>query len=33
MMQGIRAAIAENRFADFYAETMENWARGDIEPV
>jgi queuine tRNA-ribosyltransferase len=33
LMQGIRAAIAENRFADFYAETMENWARGDIEPV
>ncbi len=33
LMQGIRAAIAENRFADFYDETMENWARGDIEPV
>lgn len=33
LMQGIRAAIVENRFADFYAETMENWARGDIEPV
>ena len=33
LMQGIRAAIAENRFADFYAETMENWARGDIDPI
>lgn len=33
LMQGIRAAIAENRFADFYAETMETWARGDIDPV
>lgn len=33
LMQGIRAAIAENRFADFYAETMEMWAKGDIEPV
>jgi queuine tRNA-ribosyltransferase len=33
LMQGIRAAIAENRFADFYAETQENWARGDIAPL
>lgn len=33
LMQGIRAAIAENRFADFHAETMENWARGDIDPI
>ncbi|KAA1176890.1 tRNA guanosine(34) transglycosylase Tgt [Rhizobium tropici] len=33
LMQGIRQAIAEGRFADFMAETLENWARGDLEPV
>jgi len=33
LMQDIRQAIAEGRFADFMAETMENWARGDLEPV
>ncbi|MGR9172617.1 tRNA guanosine(34) transglycosylase Tgt [Rhizobium sp. KDH_Rht_773_N] len=33
LMQGIRKAIAEGRFADFMAETIEEWARGDIEPV
>ncbi|MEZ2219575.1 tRNA guanosine(34) transglycosylase Tgt [Rhizobium sp. RCC_161_2] len=33
LMQGIRQAIAEGRFADFMAETQENWARGDLEPV
>ncbi|MGY5803074.1 tRNA guanosine(34) transglycosylase Tgt [Rhizobium sp. LEGMi12c] len=33
LMQGIRQAIAEGRFADFMAETMESWARGDLEPV
>ncbi|MDK4702313.1 MULTISPECIES: tRNA guanosine(34) transglycosylase Tgt [unclassified Rhizobium] len=33
LMQGIRQAIAEGRFADFMAETIENWARGDLEPV
>ncbi|MDK4735738.1 tRNA guanosine(34) transglycosylase Tgt [Rhizobium sp. CNPSo 3490] len=33
LMQGIRKAIAEGRFADFMAETMEEWARGDLEPV
>ncbi|MGV1757586.1 tRNA guanosine(34) transglycosylase Tgt [Rhizobium sp. A22-96] len=33
LMQGIRKAIAEDRFADFMAETQENWARGDLEPV
>ncbi|GAC1042110.1 tRNA guanosine(34) transglycosylase Tgt [Rhizobium sp. No.120] len=33
LMQGIRQSIAEGRFADFMAETMENWARGDLEPV
>ena len=30
LMAGMRAAIAEGRFADFKAETKENWARGDI---
>ncbi|GES45405.1 queuine tRNA-ribosyltransferase [Rhizobium dioscoreae] len=33
LMQGIRQSIAEGRFADFMAETMENWARGDLEPA
>ncbi len=33
LMQGIRQSIAEGRFADFMAETQENWARGDLEPV
>ncbi len=33
LMQGIRQAIAEGRFADFMAETQEYWARGDLEPV
>ncbi|MQB43059.1 tRNA guanosine(34) transglycosylase Tgt [Rhizobium sp. ICMP 5592] len=33
LMQGIRQAIAEGRFADFMAETQENWAKGDLEPV
>ena len=32
-MLGIRKAITEDRFADFMAETMEEWARGDLEPV
>jgi queuine tRNA-ribosyltransferase len=32
LMQGIRQAIAEGRFADFAAETRENWSRGDIPP-
>lgn len=30
LMAGMRAAIAEGRFAEFKAETKENWARGDI---
>jgi len=30
LMAGIRASIAEGRFEDFYAETQEGWARGDI---
>ena len=33
LMQGIREAIAENRFEDFKAETLEMWKRGDIDPV
>jgi queuine tRNA-ribosyltransferase len=33
LMQGIRQSIAEGRFGDFMAETQENWARGDLEPV
>jgi queuine tRNA-ribosyltransferase len=33
LMSGIRKAIDEGRFADFMAETQENWARGDLEPV
>ncbi|MBB3913077.1 tRNA guanosine(34) transglycosylase Tgt [Rhizobium fabae] len=33
LMQGIRKAIAEGRFADFMAETQEEWARGDLQPV
>ena len=32
LMQGIRAAIAENRFADFQAQFAEDQARGDIAP-
>lgn len=30
LMQGMRDAIEAGRFDDFYAETKENWARGDI---
>jgi queuine tRNA-ribosyltransferase len=33
LMQGIRKAIAEDRFADFMGETTEMWARGDIDPL
>ncbi|MDM9644154.1 tRNA guanosine(34) transglycosylase Tgt [Rhizobium sp. S163] len=33
LMQGIRKAIAEGRFANFMAETEAEWARGDIDPV
>jgi queuine tRNA-ribosyltransferase len=33
LMQGIRKSIEEGRFADFMAETQEEWARGDIDPV
>ena len=28
LMQGMRKALAERRFADFHAEVRENWARG-----
>ncbi len=30
LMQGIRAAISEGRFADFAAETTAGWERGDM---
>jgi queuine tRNA-ribosyltransferase len=33
LMQGIRKAIAEDCFADFMAETQEEWARGDLAPL
>ncbi|GLQ39296.1 queuine tRNA-ribosyltransferase [Rhizobium albus] len=32
LMREIRQAIAEGRFADFMAETQDEWARGDIAP-
>ena len=33
LMQGIRKAIAEDRFEDFKAETIEMWNRGDIDKL
>jgi queuine tRNA-ribosyltransferase len=33
LMQGMRDAIAEDRFDDFAAETREGWAKGDIPPL
>ncbi|MDO6964125.1 tRNA guanosine(34) transglycosylase Tgt [Rhizobium alvei] len=30
LMSGIRKAIEEGRYADFMAETQENWQRGDL---
>ena len=30
LMAGIRAAIADGRYADFAAEAKGGWARGDI---
>ena len=33
LMAGIRKAIEDERFADFMAETQENWARGDLAPL
>ncbi|MQW88379.1 tRNA guanosine(34) transglycosylase Tgt [Sinorhizobium saheli] len=33
LMADIRKAIEEGRFADFMAETIEGWQRGDLPPV
>ncbi|PST24091.1 tRNA-guanine(34) transglycosylase [Mesorhizobium plurifarium] len=33
LMAGIRKAIEEGRYADFMAETIEGWRRGDLPPV
>ena len=33
LMSGIRKAIDEGRFAEFMAQTQEEWARGDLAPV
>nr|WP_314094881.1 tRNA guanosine(34) transglycosylase Tgt [uncultured Shinella sp.] len=33
LMAGIRKAIEEGRFADFMAETQQEWARGDLAPL
>lgn len=33
LMAGIRKAIEEGRYAEFMAETQEEWARGDLTPV
>jgi queuine tRNA-ribosyltransferase len=33
LMQGIRAAIAAGRFAEFCAATKESWAKGDVAEV
>jgi queuine tRNA-ribosyltransferase len=33
LMQGIRAAIAAGAFEDFRCSTLEEWSRGDIEPI
>ncbi len=33
LMAGMRAAIAAGRFADFRAETVAGWERGDIAPA
>ena len=32
LMQGIRDAIAQRKFDEFYQRTREDWARGDIAP-
>ncbi|MFK4507453.1 tRNA-guanine transglycosylase [Bradyrhizobium daqingense] len=32
LMQGIRDAIAQGKFEEFYRRTREDWARGDIAP-
>jgi len=31
LMAGMRKAIAEGRFSDFYGETKAQWARGEVE--
>jgi queuine tRNA-ribosyltransferase len=31
LMQGMRRAIRENRFSDFYGEAKAGWARGEVE--
>jgi queuine tRNA-ribosyltransferase len=33
LMAGMRKAIRERRFSDFYGETKAAWARGDVEPL
>jgi queuine tRNA-ribosyltransferase len=33
LMQGIRAAIPEGKFAAFAESATESWARGDIDPL
>jgi queuine tRNA-ribosyltransferase len=33
LMSGIRKSIEEGRFKEFFAETQEMWARGDLAPV
>ncbi|WP_026623152.1 MULTISPECIES: tRNA guanosine(34) transglycosylase Tgt [Ensifer] len=33
LMAAIRKAIGEGRYADFMAETLEGWQRGDLPPV
>jgi queuine tRNA-ribosyltransferase len=33
LMEGMRAAIAASRFADFREEARGRWARGDLAPL
>jgi queuine tRNA-ribosyltransferase len=33
LMSGIRKSIEEGRFAEFYAETQAEWARGDVDKL
>lgn len=33
LMNGSREAIEQGRYADFMAETKQNWANGDIKPI
>src|SRR5262249_14389902 len=32
LMKGMRAAIAQRRFAEFYQATRDGWAKGDLPP-